>query len=70
MKPDQNDTPRNERSRRTGIDRRWINTPDYYPERRSGVDRRGPQEPGTRDSMDGKRQQKRPGLFPTLDSDT
>jgi hypothetical protein len=27
-------------SRRTGLDRRWIPSPDHHPERRSGKDRR------------------------------
>lgn len=30
-------------SRRTGIDRRWVRTPEFFPERRKGGDRRAKQ---------------------------
>lgn len=40
MKAKPKQTPPTSVSRRTGLDRRWIASPDHQPERRSGVDRR------------------------------
>ena len=44
MKPEPKQTPSTSVSRRTGLDRRWIPSPDHQPERRSGVDRRQSQQ--------------------------
>mgnify|MGYP001039386809 CR=1 FL=1 len=44
MKPEPKQTPPTSVSRRTGLDRRWIPSPDHQPERRSGVDRRQSQQ--------------------------
>ncbi len=40
MKPEPKQVKRTRVSRRTGLDRRWIASPNHQPERRSGVDRR------------------------------
>ncbi len=44
MKPEPKQAPPTSVSRRTGLDRRWIPSPDHQPERRSGVDRRQSQK--------------------------